>query len=147
MLMANCISRLILMSDKISEKCFLFLLKGNIRVFCRVRPLLGEECLGNDGIISHIGFLEDTKTLELEKLADQSVNEVQEDNIAKSHAKLLWRSRHSNLTWDFAGFYLIFRMYFAKWRKNLKTGKHGKMLTLLMNFCNDFLVAYTYNFR
>ncbi|XP_059166584.1 carboxy-terminal kinesin 2-like [Physella acuta] len=51
-------------------------LKGNIRVFCRVRPLLGDEQLGNNGIISHMNFPDmDKKMLELEKLSDISVNE------------------------------------------------------------------------
>ncbi|KAK6986889.1 carboxy-terminal kinesin 2-like isoform X2 [Biomphalaria glabrata] len=51
-------------------------LKGNIRVFCRVRPLLGEEQLGNNGIINHINFPDmDSKIIELDKLADVSVNE------------------------------------------------------------------------
>ncbi|KAK3103476.1 hypothetical protein FSP39_019513 [Pinctada imbricata] len=52
-------------------------LKGNIRVFCRVRPLLGEECLGNDGIISHMGFPDpDHKVLELQKVSgDITLNE------------------------------------------------------------------------
>ncbi|KAK3775308.1 hypothetical protein RRG08_030977 [Elysia crispata] len=51
-------------------------LKGNIRVFCRVRPLLGEEELCKGGIISHINFPDmDHKILELDKLPDISVNE------------------------------------------------------------------------
>lgn len=51
-------------------------LKGNIRVFCRVRPLLGEETLGNDGIIPHMNFPDpEQKTLELEKNGDATLNE------------------------------------------------------------------------
>ncbi|XP_045175313.2 carboxy-terminal kinesin 2-like isoform X2 [Mercenaria mercenaria] len=50
-------------------------LKGNIRVFCRVRPLIGEELLGNDGEIQHMNFPEEQKTLELERLADVSLSE------------------------------------------------------------------------
>ncbi|XP_042887792.1 carboxy-terminal kinesin 2-like isoform X2 [Penaeus japonicus] len=46
-------------------------LKGNIRVFCRVRPLLGEEIKGNgdSDVIHHISFV-DEKTLELCKGGD-----------------------------------------------------------------------------
>lgn len=51
-------------------------LKGNIRVFCRVRPLLGEEELYKGGMISHMNFPDlDHKVLELDKLPDISVNE------------------------------------------------------------------------
>ncbi|BFZ10060.1 hypothetical protein BsWGS_13099 [Bradybaena similaris] len=51
-------------------------LKGNIRVFCRVRPLLAEEQFGNGGVISHMNFPDmDLKILELDKLSDISVNE------------------------------------------------------------------------
>lgn len=51
-------------------------LKGNIRVFCRVRPLLGDELLGGTGEIHHIHFPdEDGKVLELEKLAGIDPNE------------------------------------------------------------------------
>ncbi|KAH9525270.1 hypothetical protein Btru_000903 [Bulinus truncatus] len=51
-------------------------LKGNIRVFCRVRPLLGDEQLGNNGLISHINFPDfDGKVIELDKLGEVSVNE------------------------------------------------------------------------
>lgn len=51
-------------------------LKGNIRVFCRVRPLIGEELLGNDGEIQHMNFPdEEQKTLELERLAECSLSE------------------------------------------------------------------------
>ena len=68
----------------LSTKCHVLVLiygflciQGNIRVFCRVRPLLGDECLGNDGEISHIGFPDDDcRELELEKLSDVGVNEV-----------------------------------------------------------------------
>ncbi|XP_072172005.1 carboxy-terminal kinesin 2-like [Diadema setosum] len=50
-------------------------LKGNIRVFCRVRPLLGNECVdGSD--ITHIHFPDvDGKTLVVDKLSDVSLNE------------------------------------------------------------------------
>ncbi|XP_061178033.1 carboxy-terminal kinesin 2-like [Saccostrea echinata] len=51
-------------------------LKGNIRVFCRVRPLLGDELLGSDGTIHHMGFPDvDGKILELEKISDAALNE------------------------------------------------------------------------
>ncbi|XP_005102127.1 carboxy-terminal kinesin 2 isoform X2 [Aplysia californica] len=51
-------------------------LKGNIRVFCRIRPLLGDELLGNDGVINHMNFPDmDGKVLEMDKLSDMSVNE------------------------------------------------------------------------
>ena len=55
-----------------------YLFQGNIRVFCRVRPLLGDELLGNDGHIQHMAFPDEDKhtTLELEKLADSLPNEV-----------------------------------------------------------------------
>lgn len=53
--------------------------QGNIRVFCRVRPLLGEELAGvpgDDPDPQHIVFGHDGKSLELEKLSDVSANEV-----------------------------------------------------------------------
>ncbi|XP_055998157.1 carboxy-terminal kinesin 2-like isoform X2 [Ostrea edulis] len=51
-------------------------LKGNIRVFCRVRPLLGDELLGNDGTVHHMAFPDtDGKLLELEKMSDATLNE------------------------------------------------------------------------
>ncbi|XP_070199644.1 carboxy-terminal kinesin 2-like isoform X2 [Littorina saxatilis] len=51
-------------------------LKGNIRVFCRVRPLLGPELVHTDGVISHINFPDpDGKVLELDKLTEMSMNE------------------------------------------------------------------------
>lgn len=51
--------------------------QGNIRVFCRVRPLLGEELLGSDGTINHMAFPDsDSKILELEKMSDAGLNEV-----------------------------------------------------------------------
>ncbi|XP_046558589.1 carboxy-terminal kinesin 2-like isoform X2 [Haliotis rubra] len=51
-------------------------LKGNIRVFCRIRPLLGDETLVNDGMIHHMNFPDlDGRVLELEKLGDASLNE------------------------------------------------------------------------
>lgn len=50
-------------------------LKGNIRVFCRVRPLLGSEQICGDDI-PHISFPDvDGKTLVLDKLSDVSLNE------------------------------------------------------------------------
>ena len=56
-------------------RCCLF--QGNIRVFCRVRPLVGEELYGSDGEIQHMNFPdEDQKVLELEKLGDVSLSEV-----------------------------------------------------------------------
>ncbi|CAC5368682.1 KIFC1 [Mytilus coruscus] len=51
-------------------------LKGNIRVFCRVRPLLGDETLGNDGIISHMNFPDqEQRIIELDKHGDATLNE------------------------------------------------------------------------
>lgn len=51
-------------------------LKGNIRVFCRVRPLLGDECLYNNSDIQHMNFPDpDHKILELDKCGDVSMNE------------------------------------------------------------------------
>jgi len=51
--------------------------QGNIRVFTRVRPLLGAELLGSNGEIAHIHFPDnDHCMLELEKLADANPNEV-----------------------------------------------------------------------
>lgn len=49
-------------------------LKGNIRVFCRVRPFVGDELLGNDDEIPHMHF-PDSESLELEKLAEINANE------------------------------------------------------------------------
>lgn len=46
-------------------------------MFCRVRPLLGEELLGSDGTINHMAFPDsDSKILELEKMSDAGLNEV-----------------------------------------------------------------------
>ena len=46
-------------------------------MFCRVRPLLGDETLGNDGIIQHMNFPDpEQQTLELEKSGDATLNEV-----------------------------------------------------------------------
>ena len=46
-------------------------------MFCRVRPLVGEELYGSDGEIQHMNFPdEDQKVLELEKLGDVSLSEV-----------------------------------------------------------------------
>lgn len=51
--------------------------QGNIRVFGRVRPLVGDEMVGNGGEISHIHFPDDDHcTMELERLADANPNEV-----------------------------------------------------------------------
>ncbi|XP_071099275.1 carboxy-terminal kinesin 2-like [Haliotis cracherodii] len=51
-------------------------LKGNIRVFCRVRPLLGDETIASDGVIHHMNFPDlDGRVMELEKLGDASLNE------------------------------------------------------------------------
>lgn len=62
--------------DSIERNPSLYL-QGNIRVFCRVRPLLGDELLGNDGTIPHMGFPDtDSKILELEKTSDAALNEV-----------------------------------------------------------------------
>jgi len=41
-------------------------LKGNIRVFCRIRPLLGDEIEQNGGEIKHI-LIQDEKSLEITK--------------------------------------------------------------------------------
>ncbi|KAK3882358.1 hypothetical protein Pcinc_013265 [Petrolisthes cinctipes] len=48
-------------------------LKGNIRVFCRVRPLINDEISanGDSDVIPHINFL-DKKTLELCKSSSSS---------------------------------------------------------------------------
>ena len=45
-------------------------LKGNIRVFCRVRPLLGEEVTQTGGVIPHMQFT-DERSLELGKTAGE----------------------------------------------------------------------------
>ena len=46
-------------------------------MFGRVRPLIGDETVGNCGDISHIHFSDDDHcTLELEKLSDANPNEV-----------------------------------------------------------------------
>lgn len=51
-------------------------LKGNIRVFCRVRPLLGDEAAHGE-TIQHLLFPDDDqKVLEMEKLADGGLNET-----------------------------------------------------------------------
>ena len=47
-------------------------LKGNIRVFCRVRPLLGDELAQTAGEIPHMVFT-DEKSLELGKTAGEYV--------------------------------------------------------------------------
>ena len=65
------------MNETALKKKFSLYLQGNIRVFCRVRPLLGDELLGNDGTIPHMGFPDaDSKILELEKTSDAALNEV-----------------------------------------------------------------------
>ena len=54
-----------------------FILQGNIRVFCRVRPLIGDEINNNEGssAITHINFPDDDgKVVALEKAGD--ANEV-----------------------------------------------------------------------
>ncbi|XP_074654034.1 carboxy-terminal kinesin 2-like isoform X2 [Tubulanus polymorphus] len=53
-------------------------LRGNIRVFCRVRPLIGEELKITDGVISHMNFpdQEDNKVLEMERLDAKDLNET-----------------------------------------------------------------------
>jgi hypothetical protein len=52
-------------------------IQGNIRVFCRVRPLLGEERLSTDGVINHINFPDaEGKVIELDRMAEMSMNEV-----------------------------------------------------------------------
>ena len=54
----------------------LFSWQGNIRVFCRVRPLLGDECAHGEEI-HHLNFPDDDgKILEMDKVADVSLNEV-----------------------------------------------------------------------
>ena len=46
-------------------------------MFCRVRPLVGDELYGSDGEIHHMNFPdEDQKVLELEKMGDISLSEV-----------------------------------------------------------------------
>ena len=56
----------------------LLVFQGNIRVFCRVRPLLGEEMLGHQTESpDHMTFSEeDPKTLQLEKGAETGGNDV-----------------------------------------------------------------------
>ncbi|KAJ8023458.1 Carboxy-terminal kinesin 2 [Holothuria leucospilota] len=51
-------------------------LKGNIRVYCRVRPLLEEERKEQEEGIDFISFTEDEKVLELINLKDRSVNKT-----------------------------------------------------------------------
>ena len=61
---------------------FIYVDQGNIRVFCRVRPLLGEELFGNTGEIQHMCFSDkDQKVIELEKLAEASLSEVRVTQI------------------------------------------------------------------
>ena len=47
--------------------------QGNIRVFCRVRPLLASEDEHSD---EHLNFADDGKTLEVARLADMALSEV-----------------------------------------------------------------------
>ncbi|XP_064634725.1 carboxy-terminal kinesin 2-like [Lineus longissimus] len=63
-------------------------LKGNIRVFCRVRPLLGEELKDNeDGVVTHMHFPDDCKTLEMEKLTGSSLNDTKSSGKNGSNGK------------------------------------------------------------
>jgi hypothetical protein len=56
---------------------FSYLIQGNIRVFCRVRPLLREERLSTGGVINHINFPDaDGRIIELDRMAEMSMNEV-----------------------------------------------------------------------
>ena len=58
--------------------------QGNIRVFCRVRPLLGDETLDNDGVIQHMNFPDlDSKVLEIEKLSNVNANEVSSSELSQ----------------------------------------------------------------
>lgn len=54
-------------------------LKGNIRVFCRVRPLVGAEVEKYDGQIKHIGVGDD-KSLEILRPADSPSNTTASSN-------------------------------------------------------------------
>ncbi|CAI9726003.1 carboxy-terminal kinesin 2-like isoform X1 [Octopus vulgaris] len=65
-------------------------LKGNIRVFCRVRPLLTDEINSGQGVISHINFPDvDGKTVELESACSNTHNESLSTSVAeKSRRKL-----------------------------------------------------------
>ena len=57
--------------------CFVFVFQGNIRVFCRVRPLIHEEIHSQNGVISHINFPDlDSKVLELDQVISNGLNEV-----------------------------------------------------------------------
>ncbi|XP_052800185.1 carboxy-terminal kinesin 2-like isoform X2 [Mya arenaria] len=63
-------------------------LKGNIRVFCRVRPLLGDELYGSDGDIPHMAFTgEEHRTLELERLGEVSLSESTVGGNRKGNGK------------------------------------------------------------
>ncbi|KAL8593766.1 hypothetical protein ACOMHN_059259 [Nucella lapillus] len=63
-------------------------LKGNIRVFCRVRPLLGEEVTNSDGVIHHLNFPDpDNKVLEMDRLTEMSMNESTLFNKTRGNGK------------------------------------------------------------
>lgn len=64
-------------------------LKGNIRVFCRVRPLIGEEIQSHNGVISHINFPDlDARILELDHLVNNGLNEsLSTSNVGKNKKK------------------------------------------------------------
>lgn len=60
-------------------------LKGNIRVFCRVRPLIGEEQMFSDGVINHINFPDpENKIIELDRMTEMSINESTMTNLRRS---------------------------------------------------------------
>ena len=56
----------------------MIIFQGNIRVFCRVRPLLPDEIssCGSDQSPDHMQFPADGATLELEKIASIDPSEV-----------------------------------------------------------------------
>ncbi|XP_076471326.1 carboxy-terminal kinesin 2-like [Babylonia areolata] len=67
-------------------------LKGNIRVFCRVRPLIGEELMTSDGAIHHLNFPDpDNKVLEMDRLTEMSMNE-----------STLYNNRRGNNKYEFS---------------------------------------------
>ncbi|KAI8908273.1 P-loop containing nucleoside triphosphate hydrolase protein [Powellomyces hirtus] len=58
-------------------------LKGNIRVFCRVRPPLPHEQEGKDEVLTHIGFAEnDEKAIELKQSVESASGQK---TVAKSY--------------------------------------------------------------